>query len=784
MFKAFAKFLYSSKSASSTGLKLERPSSESLPYACHYSPDTILTKNGELLQIIKLEDFHSEQTVRDALRSSINEHIDGDNFAITIHTVRLKKSTIIPWNDKNQEAFPYKLHQSRHKHGRSQIDYKTDIYISIVSRGYKKNNNILGIILQFLFSHTRKECKRHIKGQHDKLSNTTNQIAADLQQFNAQKLGLDDTNNSQLFLFLRSIITLLADTGKIPLPKQDVSEYLLNNYTNAFGFNSFEISSHGKKKFSTILGVKRYREVDIEHLSMAMHLNMEFIITETIDFDLNTKQLKKVNHQNYLFDINGEQKLHDITGLSQFTKQPKKYINHNINITPIATSIAELENSVSSIIASLAECGMGLFRHDISLENAFLSMLPGNFSKTLSHFSTIHNIAGFALFNAIHSGIITCTQWEYPITLFWSTRDTPYFFKFHNNGIGHSTIIGPVHSGKTMLQNFIISESKKFSTKVVIIDQALKSQIFIRALNGHYQTLDTNHLNISYNPFQIENSAINTKFLHTLIYMISDQEHGKALVSEVCNSILALPLEERTLENIKEIISPLRTGTNKLFAKDGLLTSLFKEETAPEFWQNQSIGFDISSLNNELMLTMVLVILHKVESMLDGSPTIIVLDEAWKTTILFPNDILTDFLYRMSKANCVVIFTGSDIETILSSEFTTDLNNKISTQIFLPGNIMNKNSIKTFGITKQELFMINGLQSSNRHFFLKQHNSSIVLKLDMSDMVEEFVLSSQENNINNMIEAIKETKSNDPELWLPAFYDKAQKFGQKHTQHD
>ncbi len=38
-------------------IKLEAPVPDYIPYACHYNADTILTKNGELIQIIKITGF-------------------------------------------------------------------------------------------------------------------------------------------------------------------------------------------------------------------------------------------------------------------------------------------------------------------------------------------------------------------------------------------------------------------------------------------------------------------------------------------------------------------------------------------------------------------------------------------------------------------------------------------------------------------------------------------------------------------------------------------------------
>lgn len=45
-----------------------------VPYACHYDEETILTKQGELLKIIKLEDYSSVDNYSD-LRTEIRKSI-------------------------------------------------------------------------------------------------------------------------------------------------------------------------------------------------------------------------------------------------------------------------------------------------------------------------------------------------------------------------------------------------------------------------------------------------------------------------------------------------------------------------------------------------------------------------------------------------------------------------------------------------------------------------------------------------------------------------------------
>ena len=60
-----------------------------IPTVCHYNKDTLLTKNGQLIQTFCIQDTHTfgnqitlAHDMRAMLRKSISKHIESDRFAI------------------------------------------------------------------------------------------------------------------------------------------------------------------------------------------------------------------------------------------------------------------------------------------------------------------------------------------------------------------------------------------------------------------------------------------------------------------------------------------------------------------------------------------------------------------------------------------------------------------------------------------------------------------------------------------------------------------------------
>ena len=73
------------------------PDPDILPFVCHYDPNTILTKNGELMRVIRIVGFNHEAVsselvnLRETVRDALSKYIKTNEFALWIHTIRRKK---------------------------------------------------------------------------------------------------------------------------------------------------------------------------------------------------------------------------------------------------------------------------------------------------------------------------------------------------------------------------------------------------------------------------------------------------------------------------------------------------------------------------------------------------------------------------------------------------------------------------------------------------------------------------------------------------------------------
>ena len=109
------------------------------PYSCLVDDDVLLTKNGEVVQIIKilLDDFKLNQDggLRDAIRTAISENTNDLKTAFWIQTVKRKKAKIKKTGKVIKHEFLNRLCNVGQELEDELNNYTTCVYITIIKQG-------------------------------------------------------------------------------------------------------------------------------------------------------------------------------------------------------------------------------------------------------------------------------------------------------------------------------------------------------------------------------------------------------------------------------------------------------------------------------------------------------------------------------------------------------------------------------------------------------------------------------------------------------------------------
>ncbi|HCR86443.1 MAG TPA: hypothetical protein DIV86_07170 [Alphaproteobacteria bacterium] len=784
---------------------------EYLPYACHFDEETILTKNGELMQVIKITGFNFEtiredgdsnsSPLRQIIRESIKKNLNGEEYAIWLHTLRNKRD--ISTGGLYAEGFCKQMHEAWAIRNDLKSQFVNELYISVIISGESLSivNPKLFFETLFINSEFRRR-KKALNQAAKKLDEVTNKIVADLASYGAEKLSIIKKRGvyySQIMSFCSKIMNLKQEN--IPLKPVDLSKDLPSRSV-IFQYNTIQV--HGKRgaNYGAVLSVKEYQEVSTKEIDRFLQLPIQFIISESFDF-VSRKEIETAfSDQANIYKLSGAKSLPEASGFNELINAENKgvadYGQHQIIITVLENTVRAMQNAVSMAVDALRELGVVFIREDLFMEDCYWSQMPANFDFIRRQTYLVTNkIGGYASLYNFPAGKMTDNLWGSAVTVFHTEKNTPYFFNFHYEKNGHTTIIGPYGAGKTVLMNFLVSEAQKYRPKTYYFEVDKGSEIFINAIGGkYYHTFDEiADGRLKLNPLQLDDTVENRAFIEQWIeYLIElDEleenahitnilsEEDRQKISEAIKLNYLLPKELRKLS----VIIP-QVWTNKESETARNLSEWYGEGTYAACFDNdidncqlrseKIMAMDLSRIIDSRAVTMPLMsyLLHLVEMSLDGeTPAIIVLDEAWKlidNSAFLPR--IESWLQRLTEKNSICIFATESFEQAKKSSITNTLIQNIKTQIFLPNPQADEGYMKIFGLNNAEYSKISSLNKNSRQFLFKHNTDSVICKLNLLGLNKELsVLSSTAVNVQAMNDAKNET-TQDPKDWLPLFFEK------------
>lgn len=796
-------------------LKYHNDVEEFIPYAAHYDENTIITKNGELMQVIKVTGFafetlEADQNVsplRQIIRESIQKNFKTNNFAFWFHTLRSKKD--ISCTAKYDQEFCSELNDKWTEKNNWNEQFVNELYISIIIEGESLSIKNVKLFFETIIPEMEINKRREALEQSSKeLNEVTNNVLEDLSSYGARKLGIHKRGisyYSEIMEFASKIMNLKQK--KIPVAPIDLSELLPSNRVN-FQYNTVQVEGERERHYGSIFSVKEYREILTEEIDNFLQLPVQFIVSESFDYVNGKKAVDVYKGQKRIYDLSKSDRMLEISGITEVLEsdkgQPTDFGEHQIIITVLEDTVKEMQKATSIVVDTLRDMGVVFIREDLFMENCYWSQMPANFDFIRRQtYLPSSKVAGFASLYNFPAGKMTGNYWGDAVTVFRTASDTPYFFNFHYDKNGHTAIIGPLGAGKTVLMNFLVSEAQKYGGKTFYFEQGKGSEIFIKAMGGKYrhieQEIDAGTL--YFNPLQLKDTPNNRKFLRqwfeylidyveesdsslegeqTPDSLVNDEE--RARIKKAVELSYSLPEESRILSMVipkiwdKDVATIAKqkihqwcgTGKYAKYFDAGIDTSGIGQENI--------IGLDLSLImqNKAVIIPAISYLLHKVENSLDGeSPAIIVLDEAWK---LIDNKAfvprLEKWLERIRRKNGILIFATESVEEAENSAISQKLFDLLPTQIFLPNKNADEGYKEIFGLSDDEYQKILNLDSESRQFLLKHGYDSVLAKLSLEGLNKEIsVLSSTEERISIMEQAIEEAGIM-PSNWLPVYFEK------------
>lgn len=777
-----------------------------VPYVCHYDPNTILTKNGELMTVIRVTGFSSTSAIseimslRDAVRRAILGNVKSDKFAFWFNTIRRKKDITPDVKEGGfSNYFSSKLNESWVQSNKFDDQYINELYISIIIEGLDTSfSNVGSFMRSFSYYITKSRHQQFLQQSHKMLSKVTNDILEDIKDYGAVLLGMKEWEGvlySGPMRFLGKILNL--HEGRYPVVMNDISSEL-SSHKIVFGDREVMVSDGENKNYAAMLSIKEYFEAPMVSLDKILNLPFEFIITQSFDFAFDKKELEPYEYKNYILDVSGDNIFRDVSGIARFVEsnkgRPTDYGKAQNTVMVIANSKEELEKTVQTAFDRFSELGFVIIREDIFSEHCFWSQLPGNFSfLRRQKLINTSNIAGFSTLQGYSSGSMAGNHWGPAITVMKTILGTPYFFNFHTEDNGHTLIVGKSGSGKTELMNFLLSQAQRIQHKLFYIDYEGDAECFIHALEGKYYRMDHDLVGkedfLSLNPLQIPSLAENKEFLSdfftSLIIFTKNPVPQEELdaIPQIIDHIV-----DTGISDFVSAVAAFNTKeTHNIYTKLKVwcgekLKYIFGAEKEID-WSGQISAFNLSKILSKKPVAIAVVnyLLHAIEQRLTGEPTIIVLEHAID---LLDNAVsapgIDDLLRKIKEKNGLVIFTIDDVAQIASSEAAIAIKKNIATEIYMPNRSLSEEDKfgyqEVLSLLDNEVKMISLMDPGKYHFLLKSNGDSVILSADfLNDKSLKKILAADEKSMKRMNDIIatiaKETgKTPTVEEWIPKMF--------------
>ena len=503
----------------------EAPAGGHLPYARHLNDATIQTRDGLLMQTIRVRGLlfetadSDELNYRAELRDAVLRAIGTSRFAAYHHIVRRHVEADLA--GEFPDAFSRRLDARwRERCERRQL-YVNELFLTLVRRPLQGRVGIADRLTRLFRSPSASATAAALKGELTALDNAREALMAALAQYDPVLLTRYESEaggmRSEPIEFLSCLFN--GDMRPMAAPHGDIGHHIPARRIS-FGRNAAELGPTGgqQRKFVALVSIKDWPSQTMPGmLDELARLPFELNMTQSFAFVERGEALGRMklvlrrmrSAEDEAISLRDEL----VYAKDEVAAGRAGFGEHHTTIAVHSEDLAELDTQVAEVIALLADLGINGVREDIALEPTYWAQFPGNFKYIVRRgLVSTTNFASLASLHNFPVGSARRNHWGDAVTLLETTAAGPYFFNFHQRDLGNFTVIGPSGSGKTVVLNFLLAQARKYDPRIIFFDKDRGAELFIRAIGGSYDRLRPGEPS-GLNPLQLEDTASNRAFL-------------------------------------------------------------------------------------------------------------------------------------------------------------------------------------------------------------------------------------------------------------------------------
>jgi type IV secretion system protein VirB4 len=343
-----------------------------------------------------------------------------------------------------------------------------------------------------------------------------------------------------------------------------------------------------------------------------------------------------------------------------------------------------------------------------------------------------------------------------PLLIAETTGSTPFRLSTHIGDVGHMLVIGPTGAGKSVLLSLIAMQFRRYGrARVYIFDKGWSARAAVLAMGGAHHSLTASEASsLTFQPLRrIHEAGQRSWAAEWLIGLLSHEK--VAVTPEVKDmlwsgllSLASAPEQERTL-----------TGLSLLLQSNALKSALLPYTLEGPFGQLLDASDDTLSLSdvhcfemeelmgNETAIVPVLTYLfQRLEEQFDGSPTLLILDEAW---VFLDHPLfaarIREWLKVLRKKNVAVLFATQSLADVAQSSIAPAIIESCPQRIFLPNERavepQSREAYARFGLNERQIELI-ARTTPKRDYYLQSRRGNRLFDLTLGPIGYAFCASS------------------------------------------
>ncbi|WP_017670754.1 conjugal transfer protein TrbE [Blastomonas sp. AAP53] len=395
---------------------------------------------------------------------------------------------------------------------------------------------------------------------------------------------------------------------------------------------------------------------------------------------------------------------------------------------------------------------------------AWLGSVPGHLYANVRQplISTL-NLAHIIPAAAVWAGPEQDKHLDAPALLHARTQgSTPFRLSLHVGDVGHTLVVGPTGAGKSVLLALMALQFRRYAgAQIFAFDFGGSIRAATLACGGDWNILDSGDAtvppDVQLQPLarvdDLGERSWAAEWLHAVLLGqdFNLDPSTKDYLWSALTSLGSAPVAERTLTGLNVLLQ-----SNKLkqalspFCIGGPFGHLLDSE-GERLGDSRFQTYEIEGLAHSPAAPAVLMYLfHRIESRLDGSPTLIVIDEGW--LVLDSPEFsarLREWLKTLRKKNASVVFATQSLADVEVSPIASAIIESCPTRIFLPNERACELQIlaiyRRFGLNDRQIELI-AQAMPKRDYYCQSAPGNRLFELGLNEVALAFCAASSKTD--------------------------------------